>query len=248
MPVGMISTPCLSNRWLPEAFGILGDPNTYPFRDSPYTSHRSMRLFFQRFLRALNESLSDTQTGIAVGMVAHLALWAQAERGARSVALHRFSLVVANDVCVAAMAFSTRVARVHAAGDNTPCVPRLIFAIAEDAAFHPVGAFHIAPARIRALFGLEIAQMLKDKNARPMRFRELDNASADEMRDMFINVSDLAPEICIVLFVFRNDASLRSVACNAAKQALPKARYRCTISDEGGGQDGAFGCLDAAHS
>src|SRR5215469_8849867 len=138
MPVGMISTPCLSNRWLPFAFGILGDPNTCPFRDSPYTSHRSMRLFFHGFLIALNESLSDTQTGIAVGMVAHLALRAQAERGARSVALHRFSLVVANDVGVAAMAFSTRVARVHAAGDQTPGVPRLIFAIAEDAAFHEV--------------------------------------------------------------------------------------------------------------
>ncbi len=146
------------------------------------------------------------------------------------------------------MAFSTRVARVHAAGDNPTCVPRLIFRVAEDAAFHPVGAFHIAPARIRALFRLEIAQMLKDENARPMCFRELDNTCADEMRDMFINVSDLAPGICIVLFVFRDDASLRSVACNAAKQALPKARYRCPISDEGGGQDGAFDCLDAAHS
>src|SRR5215469_1201136 len=60
------------------------------------------------------------------------------------------------------------------------------------------------------------------------------------MRDLFINVSDLAPGICIVLFVFRNDASLRSVACNAAKQALPKARYRCPISDERGGKAGAF--------
>src|SRR5215470_14477077 len=114
--------------------------------------------------------------------------------------------------------------------------------------FMKSGAFPIAPARIRALFGLEIAQMLKDKHARPMCLRELDNASADEMRDLFINVSDLAPGNCIVLFPFCNDASLRSVACNAAKQARPLARYRCTISDEGGGKAGAFDCLDAAHS
>src|SRR5215472_17154452 len=158
MPVSMISTPGLSNRWLPFAFGILGDPNTCPFRDSPYTSHRSMRLFFPRFLIALNESLSDTQTGIAVGMVAHLALRAQAERGTRSVALLRFSLVVANDGGLAAMAFSTRVARVHAAGDDAACIPRLIFRVAEDAPLHPVGAFQIAAARVCALFGLEIAQ------------------------------------------------------------------------------------------
>ena len=62
------------------------------------------------------------------------------------------------------MAFATRVAWVDVAGDHTTCVPRLIFRVAEDAAFHPVGAFPIAPARIRALFGLEIAQMLKDEN------------------------------------------------------------------------------------
>jgi len=171
MPVGMISTPCLSNRWLPFAFGILGDPNTYPFRDSPYTSHRSMRLFFQRFLIALNASLSDTQTGIAVGMVAHLALRAQAERGARSVALHRFSLVVANDVCVAAMAFSTRVARVHAAGDNTPCVPCLIFAIAEDAAFHPCRARFILLRREYVPFsGLRLPRCSKTRMLDPCAF------------------------------------------------------------------------------
>ena len=193
MPVGMISTPCLSKRWLPFAFGILGDPNTCPLRDSPYTSHRSMRLFFQRFLRALNESLSDTQTGIAVGMVAHLALRAQAERGARSVALHGFSLVVANDGGLAAMAFATRVVRVDAAGDHCTCVPRLIFRVAEDAAFHPVGAFPIASAAIRALFRFEIAQVLKNEDTGLLLPRELDNASAQQVRDLFIDVADLPP-------------------------------------------------------
>src|SRR5215469_13663316 len=137
MPVGMISTPCLSNRWLPFAFGILGDPNTYPFRDSPCTSHRSMRLFFHRVWIALNESLSDTQTGIAVGMVAHLARLAKTECSAEGIALHRFSLVVANDGDLAAMTFSTRVARVDAAGDD-PHLPRLVLRVAENAPFHEV--------------------------------------------------------------------------------------------------------------
>jgi hypothetical protein len=89
--------------------------------------------------------------------------------------------------------------------------------------------------------------MLEDENTRPVRLRELDNAAACQVRDVFINVSDLAPEIGIVLFIFRDEARLRSVACNTSEQSLPKARYRCPISDEGGGQDGAFDCLDAAH-
>jgi hypothetical protein len=65
--------------------------------------------------------------------------------------------------------------------------------------------------------------------------------------EVFINVPDFGPEVGIVLFVFRHDASLRAVACNTPKQLLPKARYLWTFSDEGSGQDGASNCLDAAH-
>src|SRR5215467_10884772 len=96
-------------------------------------------------------------------MIAHLARLAQAEGGTGSISLHRFSLIVANDRRVATMTFSARVARIHATCDHS-LVPCLVFAVAENAALHPVGAFRIAPARIRALLWSQTVQMLKDED------------------------------------------------------------------------------------
>ena len=193
MPVGLISAPGRRDRWSHLAFGILGDPNTCLFRVSAGTSHSSRRLFFLRFLRTFDQALSDTQTGIAVGMIAHLALWAETERGSRGVAFHRLSLVVANDSGVTAMAFSARIARIHPARDDAACIPRLILAVPEDAALHPVGAFRIASAAIRALFWAQVAQVLKHEETGLLLPRELDNARADQVRDLFIDVADLPP-------------------------------------------------------
>jgi hypothetical protein len=113
-------------------------------------------------LRTFDQALSDTDTGIAVGMIAHLALWAETERGAGGVAFHRVSLRIANDSSVTAMAFSARIARIDTAGDDAACIPGFVLCVAENAPFHPVGAFGIAPARIRALLRLQVAQMFNN--------------------------------------------------------------------------------------
>ena len=95
-------------------------------------------------------------------------------------------------------------------------IPCLIFGIAEDTPLHPESPFAIAPSAIRALFRLEIAQVLKDEDRGPLLSGELDNASAHQMGNLLIHVADLAPEVGIVLFVLCDDASLGSVACNAS--------------------------------
>ena len=106
------------------------------------------------------------------------------------------------------MACSTRIARIHPACDDAACIPRLIFAVPEDAALHPEGAFRIASAAIRALFWSQVAQVLKHEDTDLVLPRELDNACAHQVRDLCINVADLPPSVGMVLFVFRNDASL----------------------------------------
>src|SRR5207237_264899 len=130
------------------------------------------------------------------------------QRSAGSIARFWLSLVVANDSGVAAMTMSAGMARIDPAGDDATGIPRLIFAVAENAPFHPVGAFGIATTRILPLFGFEAAQVLKDKNACPVLSRELDNASTHQVRYVFIQMADGCPEGSIVLFVLRDDASL----------------------------------------
>src|SRR5215469_12432791 len=177
-----------------------------------------MRLFLQRFLRTLDQALSDSQAGIAVGMVAHLALWAEAEGGAGSVARLGLSLVVAHDQAMTTMAFPARMAWIDAGRDDTACIPRLVLCVAEDPPLHPVGAFPIAPARICALLWFESRQVFKNQYACSVLPSKLDNTAAYQVRDLFVNVPDFGPEVGIVLFVLSNDASLRSVACNTSKQ------------------------------
>jgi hypothetical protein len=96
-----------------------------------------MRLFLLRVLRTGNQALPDTQTGIAVGVSAHSALLAVEQGSAGGVAFAGLSLVVVNDSRMAAMTFSARIARIQPARDDAACIPRLIFAVPEDAALHP---------------------------------------------------------------------------------------------------------------
>ena len=84
--------------------------------------------------------------------------------------------------------------------------------------------FAIAPVAIFALLWLEGAQVLKDQDAGPLLFGKLDNASADQVREVLICLSDLAPESRIVLFALRNDASLGAVPCNASEQVRAFSR------------------------
>ena len=132
-----VSMPCLVGRWPILALGILGAGNTCLLRDSASTSENSMRLFFAWCLRALKQALSDPETGIAVGMIAYLALWTDDQGCAGGIARFWLSLVVANDSGVAAMAFSARIARIHPAGDDAACMPGFVLCVAENAPFHP---------------------------------------------------------------------------------------------------------------
>src|SRR5712691_10084041 len=106
----VVSMPGIRERWSLFAFGFLGEGNTCGFLHPPCTSHRSMRLFLERFLAADNEPLPNDQTGISIGISAHLTLLTEAKRCARGMA---------------ASAFSGRIAGVHPAG-NHPQVPCLV--------------------------------------------------------------------------------------------------------------------------
>ncbi len=112
-----------------------------------------------------------------------------------------------------AVTFPARIGRVDSAG-NDPDVPRLVFGVIEDTSLHPVGAFVVSPATILALLRLEVAQVLKDEDARLMSLGELDNTGAHQMGNLLIHLPDLAPQVSIVLFPFCDDASLGSVTCN----------------------------------
>src|SRR5436305_297164 len=110
MPIllrGAMRVPCSMpgrvGRWPTLAFGVLGAGNTCLFRDSASTSASSMRLFFERFLRARNYALSDNKTGIAVGMIAHPARLAQHEGSARGIASFRLTGSIAADQTMAAV-------------------------------------------------------------------------------------------------------------------------------------------------
>ena len=127
--------------------------------------------------------------------------------------LRRVPLGIANDQAMAASAFSGRIAGVHSAGNN-PQVPCLVFGEVEDPPLHPEGTLAIPPVAILAFFRLEVPQVLEDQNTGPLLAGEPDNARAHQMGNMLIGVADLAPEVGIVLFIFGNDASLRSVTCN----------------------------------
>ena len=206
MPVA-VSMPCVIGRWPTFALGFLGENNTCGLLHSACTSHSSMRLFFERFCVALNQALTNDQTGIAIGMSSHLALLAEDQWRAGSIAFHGLSRIVANDRSVAAMAFSGGIVWVDPTGDN-PLVPRLIFGVVEDPAFHPECPFRISPSTILALFRLEVPQVLEDEDRSSLLRGELHNASAHEMSYLRVYGADLAPEVGIVLFILCDDASL----------------------------------------
>jgi hypothetical protein len=87
-------------------------------------------------LRAGNQPLSNDETGIAIGVALHGAVFTEHEGCAWRIALHWLARIVANDEAVAAMTLPDRIARVDPTGDDLR-VPRFIFGIAEDTPFHP---------------------------------------------------------------------------------------------------------------
>ena len=166
-------------------------------------------------MRAGNQPLSNDETGIAIRVALHGAVFTEHEGRASCIAFHWLARMVANDEAVAAMTLLARIARVDPTGDDL-LVPRLIFGIGEDASLHPESPFAIAASAILALFRFEVAQMLKDENGCPLLLGKLDNAGAHQVGNLLVHLLDLAPEVGIVLFAFSDDARLGSVACNAS--------------------------------
>ena len=240
-----VSVPCLIGRWPNVAFGVLGAGNTCLFRDSASPSENRRRLFFEWFCVARQEALSDDETGITICISLHPTRLAEREWHPRGVAAHRLPLCIPHDQGMTTVAFSGRVARIDAAGDD-PQVPRLIFGIIEDPSLHPELSFAVAPVAIFPLRGLEVAQVLEHQETCPLRLGKLDNTSAHQMRGLLIHMADLAPEVGIVLLVRGHDACLAAVDCDSSKRTLPKARSLSAPANEAGSEDGAFDGLDGA--
>ena len=93
---------------------------------------------------------------------------------------------VANKKAVAAMTLPARIARVDPTGDDLR-VPCLVFGIGEDTPFHPESPFAIAPSAIRALFRLEVVQILKTRIAASCSVGELDNAGTHQMGNLLVS-------------------------------------------------------------
>src|SRR5260370_15459411 len=169
----VVSMPGIRDRWSLFAFGFLGEGNTRGFLHPPCTSHRSMRLFLERFEASDNEPLPNDQTGISIGTSAHLTLLTEAKRRARGIAFDGLPLGIANDQTMATSAFSGRIARVHPAGDD-PGVPRLVLGVLEDAPLHPEGSFAVSSMALLPLFRAQVPQLLKDQDGRRLLASKLE--------------------------------------------------------------------------
>ncbi len=73
-----------------------------------------------------------------------------------------------------------------------------------------------------------------------MLLGKLDNASRNQMGYMVVHVSDLVPQVCIVLYTLSYDASLRPFACNTPEIFLPKAIYPLSTTNELSGKSRTF--------
>src|SRR5437899_12529693 len=102
--------------------------------------------------------------------------------------------------------FSTGIPGINLTGENTSVI-RFIFCVFENAPFHPECPFAIASMTVLAFRWFEIAEVLKHYYTCLVMLSELDNACAHQMGYLLICVTDLAPEICIVLFAFHDNAS-----------------------------------------
>jgi hypothetical protein len=112
-------------------------------------------------------------------------------------------------------AFPTGVSGIHTARENTRIVG-FVLGIVEDTPFHPIGPFVVASFAVLAFCGFQVAQVLKDEDSSPIPLSKLNNAVTHQMSYLLIHISDVVPEMHVVLFVLCNNDSLASVACDAA--------------------------------
>src|SRR5450759_2995053 len=205
-----ICMPGLKNRWFLFTCGVLADGNTCRFLCPLYTE-RSWRLSLEWVVIAFHQTLTDDQTGIVIGIALRATLLAEDQWSAGGISFCWLACLIPGDKRMTASTFSARIPRVDSRCDD-PLIPCLVFGIREDASLHPVCPLAIASMAVLALLWLEIAQVLKDQDRRPMLFGKLHNARTHQMRDGLVHVGDLAPEVCIVLFTFCYPARLAPVA------------------------------------
>jgi hypothetical protein len=99
------------------------------------------------FLVTSDEPLTDDETGIAIRMTPHLAVWTPDQGRTRAIAFFWLPLRIADHRRVATSTFPAGVTRVDPTGDDA-LIPRFVLGVFEDAALHPVGAFLIAATAI----------------------------------------------------------------------------------------------------
>ena len=236
MPVS-VSMPSWSNGWLLFPTGCLGNRNTFHFRGPFSTRERSLRLFLLIVflvvwdllsLIASQESLTDLDTGIAVGVSPQLALWTDEQGRTHVIPFFRLPLCVANDLSTATGTFPAGLLGIDPAGDDPGLVPRLVLSGAKDAALHPESSLRVASMTVPALLRLQIAEVLKRQDRGSLLSGELDNAMADLVGKIVISLIDFAPEIGVVLLARCKYAGFRALACNASK--LLRALCRIPLS------------------
>jgi hypothetical protein len=181
-----------------------------------------------------DESLSDDDARIPIGMAAQVALFAEHERRTGGIALFLLRLSIAHNEGMAACALPARVARTHATGDDTR-MPRLVCGVLEDAPFHPEGPLAVAPAAIPAFLWSKLREVFKHQDGRALRVREIDNAAGNQVGKCLITSADLAPESDVILLPLGDETSVVTVACDASQLPLPKAGYLTSTPDETGG-------------
>src|SRR2546425_5781502 len=141
----VVCMPCGKSRWLFFAFGVLADDHTCVFRH-PFCKQRSERLFL---VIPRDETASDHQTGIPIGIASHAALRTEHERRSRSISFCWCARLIPSHQVMATRAFSTGIARIDSAGDDS-FIPCLVFGVLEDASLHPIGAFRVAAMAVLA--------------------------------------------------------------------------------------------------
>src|SRR5713226_4492420 len=87
------SMPCGVDGWSSSAFGVLGAQATSSFR-WPLCCQRSVRLFLG--LVTGQQSLSDDQRGVSVGVSFHATLRAVHQRGTRGIAFCWLACIIAS--------------------------------------------------------------------------------------------------------------------------------------------------------
>ena len=202
---GPASMPC----------GDVGNENTWVFR--PLAPERtSGRLFFRAGRIPCHQALTNVPAGIMIGVHFFRADATPHQGSTGPIALSWRASTVAGDQGATPSTLAARVLGIDPAGDD-PDVPGFIPGKAEDRAPEPEGPFGIGAPRIPAPFRPKMSQMLKHQHGRCLRCREIDDAAAQAMGGILVQMADRGPERDVVLLSLGNDAGFAPVAGNPSK-------------------------------